>query len=341
MFSEMKFETTADIDDPIVTFMQQMIPHHINAVNMAKLILKQSTPEEIGSIEDFEDILWNIINVQNFHIHQFRNYLNPDGNYLGGDDEIDIDDLCFSGENTVMVENRGAVKMADLSIGDMVMVDENIFEPIYSFGHKGDNTSGEFLVLSTKEEIKPLEISPSHMVNIGNNQYVPVSTLKKGDMIQLVSGDVVPVKSIKKVTRKGLYAPFTNSGKIVVNNIVASNYIAYQGSEYLKIGEIQTPFTYQWIAHTFNSVHRLAVMMGFKDETYTEVGVSHWVDLPHKAFQWVLDQNMFVSSVVTFSFVALFGVTSVFELLFKNQVVMCAIMLGSLIVCKKIRNKCS
>ena len=30
---------------PIVTFMQQMIPHHANAVNMAKIVLKHAPAE--------------------------------------------------------------------------------------------------------------------------------------------------------------------------------------------------------------------------------------------------------------------------------------------------------
>merc|ERR1711937_599702 len=87
MFSEMNSETTADENDKIVTFMQQMIPHHINAVNMAKLVLKQSTQEELAAVEEFEDVLWTIINVQNFQIHSFRNYLNPENNYLGETDD--------------------------------------------------------------------------------------------------------------------------------------------------------------------------------------------------------------------------------------------------------------
>merc|ERR1711935_648564 len=87
MHKEMKMETTADGNNEIVTFMQQMIPHHVNAVNMAKIVMKQSTQEELDAVEDFESILWNIINNQNFQIHMFRNYLNPDGYYLGDTEE--------------------------------------------------------------------------------------------------------------------------------------------------------------------------------------------------------------------------------------------------------------
>ncbi|CAE7625171.1 unnamed protein product [Symbiodinium pilosum] len=58
----------------IVTFMQQMIPHHANAVNMAKILLKHAETQ-VAAVEDLEDIMWGMINVQNFQIHVMRNYL--------------------------------------------------------------------------------------------------------------------------------------------------------------------------------------------------------------------------------------------------------------------------
>merc|ERR1719230_891817 len=67
-------KVTISHQSEIVTFMQQMIPHHINAVNMAKILLKHA-PTEVGAVEDMEDILWGIINTQNYEVHQFRNYL--------------------------------------------------------------------------------------------------------------------------------------------------------------------------------------------------------------------------------------------------------------------------
>jgi len=65
-------ESTPEHHDPVVTFMEQMIPHHLNAINMAKLLLKVDDSEVD---EDLKGILWEIINVQNFQVHQFRNYL--------------------------------------------------------------------------------------------------------------------------------------------------------------------------------------------------------------------------------------------------------------------------
>merc|ERR1719247_2876803 len=62
--------------DPIVTFIHQMIPHHQNAVNMAKAVLKTNTLD--ASDEDdqeMENMMWAIINGQNFQIHQMQDYL--------------------------------------------------------------------------------------------------------------------------------------------------------------------------------------------------------------------------------------------------------------------------
>jgi uncharacterized protein (DUF305 family)/plastocyanin len=74
MNREMRIKGYDDHADEISTFMQQMIPHHNNAVNMAKLTLKHALTE-VKEVEDLEDILWGIINVQNYQTHQFRAYL--------------------------------------------------------------------------------------------------------------------------------------------------------------------------------------------------------------------------------------------------------------------------
>jgi len=72
---EMMDGTTADSTDKIEVFAQQMIPHHLNAVYMARAVLKQVDATTINDVDDLTDILWEIVNAQNYQIHQFRNYL--------------------------------------------------------------------------------------------------------------------------------------------------------------------------------------------------------------------------------------------------------------------------
>ena len=62
------------LDSARNTFLEQMIPHHLNAVNMAKLLMKTDL-DSVAATDGLEDILWDIVNVQNYQVHQFRNYL--------------------------------------------------------------------------------------------------------------------------------------------------------------------------------------------------------------------------------------------------------------------------
>jgi len=225
--------------------------------------------------------------------------------------------FCFSGDSLVTVENRGFVKMADLALGDVVMVSNKKYEPIYSFGHKDPDTLVAYLQIVT-DHGQSLVISEGHMVVVDGGRKVPASVIKEGDMLLTTADELVAVKSIRSVVRKGAFAPFTDSGTIVVNDIIASNYIAYQRSEYLNIGGINTPLSFQWIAHTFNSMHRLLVMGGFTHETYTAEGVSHWVDIPHKLFSWLLEQNSVIVAFFLIPAIAFFGVASIVETLILN-----------------------
>ncbi|KAL3893150.1 MAG: hypothetical protein SGPRY_014428 [Prymnesium sp.] len=59
----------------LALFSQQMIGHHENAVNMAKTVIKFATPESITNALDEDgmwDILYGIINTQNFQVLNLR-----------------------------------------------------------------------------------------------------------------------------------------------------------------------------------------------------------------------------------------------------------------------------
>merc|ERR1712048_949983 len=96
-----------------------------------------------------------------------------------------------------------------------------------------------------------LEITHDHMIFIQDEaNAVPASSLRVGD--RLANGDIV--SAIKKVTRRGVYAPLTTSGSLLVNDVPVSNYIAFQGSEYFTIGVFR--FSYHWLSHMYNFPHR-------------------------------------------------------------------------------------
>jgi len=200
--------------------------------------------------------------------------------------------------------------MKDLLLGDMVRVRDNAYEPVYSFGHRNGSVSAEFLQIVSSGS--PLEVSKNHMLLVQGDRAVPASTIKVGDLLVTADGHLAPVRAIHDVLQNGVFAPFTKSGYIVVNGIVASTYIAYQDSEYLIVAGYGT-ISFQRIAHTFESVHRMAHRMGVMGETYTEGGVSRWVDVPHKVFSWLLEQHAAVVAVVTVPILALFSFVAFLE----------------------------
>jgi len=88
MNNDMRYFSSEDNDDPVALFCEQMIPHHQNAVNMAKVLMKHH-PEEVAAVEDFGGLLMDIVNGQNYQIHQFRAYLkrNPSDRFCKKDFE--------------------------------------------------------------------------------------------------------------------------------------------------------------------------------------------------------------------------------------------------------------
>lgn len=198
----------------------------------------------------------------------------------------------------MQVKDVGITLMKDLQIGDEVLTASGNYEQVYSFGHRHESIKSEYI------RFLPcgLEITKEHMVMIGGGHFVPASFVNVGDELESIEdGVTVTVESIETVIRSGAYAPFTASGTIVVNNVKASTYIAFQESDRLMVGGWKTPLTFQWIAHMSQSPHRIIVALGLSggsEEEYTEFGMSSWISGPYAFGVWVLEQNGVIMSMV-------------------------------------------
>lgn len=202
--------------------------------------------------------------------------------------------FCFSGETTVQVEGKGTIRMSELAVGDKVLVTEGRYETVYSFGHRHESIEAEYLLLFPST----LEISMDHMVKIGD-QYIPASTVVIGDELETENGDKITVEEVRYVLRKGVYAPFTMSGTVVVSNFKASSYVAFQDAQYLRMGKWITPLSFQWLAHLSQAPHRLWTrLFGLVEGKYTSQGMSEWIHVPHQMWEWYLGQNTIVMMVL-------------------------------------------
>jgi len=132
---------------------------------------------------------------------------------------------------------------------------------------------------------------------------IPASHVKVGDELNWLSDNTsnkssavnfVRVKEVRRVVRKGSYAPFTTSGTIVVNQVLASTFVGFQDSGVLKVGSYFTPLAWQTLAHVFESPHRLVCATPLLwtywcvTESYSIEGISHWVYGPLTFTMWLL-----------------------------------------------------
>jgi len=226
--------------------------------------------------------------------------------------------FCFSGRMMVQTPN-GLLEMESLRVKDQVLVDtEGTYESVYGFGHYSPDQIGTYLQIETTQDKKELlEISSAHLVfakrqGVSVASAIPASLLKVGDALVMVAKndkeqgeEMAIVQKIRAVQRKGLYAPFTPSGTIVVNGIVTSSYVTLQDDSNVLVlssqeDEIKTPFTHHWLAHISQGPHRFwcTYVAHTACENYTDDGISIWVNGPLRFSEFLLKQHWLVMVVL-------------------------------------------
>ena len=125
--------------------------------------------------------------------------------------------------------------MLELKVGTRVLVVQDdgrsAFEDVFVFGHADPDVSAVFVQLKL-ESGRKLSLSPDHFMPIvpsGHTSTITVrsSSVAVGDMAFVwseVQATTMPelVVEVSNVTKKGLYNPYTASGTIVVDDVVAS-----------------------------------------------------------------------------------------------------------------------
>eukprot|EP00547_Thalassionema_nitzschioides_P003455 CAMPEP_0194203566 /NCGR_PEP_ID=MMETSP0156-20130528/3297_1 /TAXON_ID=33649 /ORGANISM="Thalassionema nitzschioides, Strain L26-B" /LENGTH=638 /DNA_ID=CAMNT_0038929339 /DNA_START=510 /DNA_END=2426 /DNA_ORIENTATION=+ len=195
--------------------------------------------------------------------------------------------LCFPGHSIVNLEDGTSIEMSELKIGDRVQVTKDgKFDIVYSFGHYQPESVSEYLNIESTAKAAPITMSPPHMLFLDSGKVVPASTIKIGDV--LLGGNVV-IK-VNKVSSKGAYAPFTYSGSIVVNGVVASNYVSLTGTSTFLGVDMQS------LAHTVVGVRRAFCKLNLCEETYSDDGIATWV--PYQTAAWIAAKEAVIGFLI-------------------------------------------
>ncbi|EDW85005.1 uncharacterized protein Dwil_GK12833 [Drosophila willistoni] len=144
---------------------------------------------------------------------------------------------CFTPESTAQMENGEKKPLSQLSIGDRVLSMGSNGQPVYSevilFMDRNLEQLENFVQLHT-DGGAVLTVTPAHLISVWQPDsqqlnYVFADRVEEMNYVlvnDVVTGELLPQRVIKvtSVHSKGVVAPLTREGTIVVNSVVASCY---------------------------------------------------------------------------------------------------------------------
>lgn len=126
---------------------------------------------------------------------------------------------CFPGSARVRLTDGSEKQMSGLEVGDRVLTESGKYEAIETFFHRDTTVRGDFVKVNGR-----LALSTGHFAATDNG-FVRADQLIEGvHRIFDAEGRLGPVTSTKRVVGTGIYAPVTESGTIVVDNVLCSCY---------------------------------------------------------------------------------------------------------------------
>ncbi|XP_018329164.1 sonic hedgehog protein isoform X2 [Agrilus planipennis] len=142
---------------------------------------------------------------------------------------------CFSGDTSVITTNGRRRKLSELRIGESVLSwDSNtnrfVFSEVLMFLDWDPMQRRPFLQIKTVSG-RTLTVTPSHLLLTtfsNDTRIVFAERLRVGDKLIVINekNSLINEKivSIRPIIKRGVFAPLTTTGTIIVNDVVASCY---------------------------------------------------------------------------------------------------------------------
>ena len=138
-------------------------------------------------------------------------------------------DQCFPADAIVYTHNRGAIEIQQVQIGDRLLsysaLGKAFYDDVYMLGHKDPSSMATFVSITASNN-QTIRLTPDHnMVVVRNHKTFEISSqhVLVGDgVIVGPGGQVASVVTVSTKRSKGLYNPYTLSGRIVVDGVLAS-----------------------------------------------------------------------------------------------------------------------
>lgn len=215
---------------------------------------------------------------------------------------------CFPNAASVSVKLQDgtvtALAMQRLRVGDLVLTSEG-FSRIFAFMDHTADVEAEYLQLETASGYT-LSATPDHIVYAHADQRpVFVGSVVEGDILWVAMGLNVStgfassrvVRVVRKLER-GLHAPLTEQGSIVVSGLLASSYASIKslrwGSHILVRGHDLAKYTHEPLRVACSLVPTLC-----GPEWHSTMGRHAWTQLLLDRFGWLQAMNYAYSDLRT------------------------------------------
>ncbi|XP_052105978.1 uncharacterized protein LOC127738684 [Mytilus californianus] len=141
---------------------------------------------------------------------------------------------CFHEDSLVMLHNRKLKRIKHLSVGDKILTMDNngtlAQDEVTAWIHQVK--TGQFKFLQIVHDLGIITLTPEHIIFVGKSRNPQhASNLRPGDELSFFTSydnrqtvTMAIVSSIHKVEGRGIYAPLTYSGRLLVDSIDVSCY---------------------------------------------------------------------------------------------------------------------
>lgn len=151
---------------------------------------------------------------------------------------------CFPAEASVQRADGSALAMSRLTLHDRIAIGRSAHSEVFFFGHRDQHTSANFLAIAHSGPQRVLTISPGHYLYV-NGRLATARTARKGDFLHAGTGEELTVRSVRAVSARGLFAPATLHGDLVVDGVLVSSYT-----------DALHPRLAHWLLHPLRLLHR-------------------------------------------------------------------------------------
>ena len=160
----------------------------------------------------------------------------------------EMEPACFPHNSLVTLSNGQSTQIENIQKGDQLLTwstssQTTIPTSFISWLHNDQNTTNYFV--EVVHEYGRFSVTPDHYIYLFNGKLVPAGQLSVGVGIRYINQSERSLESriisVKGKTTKGVYAPLTSEGSLIVENVLFSNYAVVSKPIFAKLALL--PFT--------------------------------------------------------------------------------------------------